>query len=186
MLVYWSVCQVYPTPGSDCSCRIPTMPRVPSGWCVVSGWIVPNEGGTVQQTTHFMVQKICYRCIALLGLFVSTVDSFWCFSCTMTCCHDFIDLVSCMLPAIHTTTKKRQKIHVPWGDCCERLSHDWQIVGPSQSTLGLLQVRDPVPCRHLHWPLFCFFSWWNFSGDVSGWNHTQTLNVCVFFKPTCG
>ncbi len=31
-----------------------------------------------------------------------------------------------------------------WGDCCERLSHDWQIVGPSQSTLGFLQVRDPV------------------------------------------
>jgi len=32
-------------------------------------------------------------------------------------------------------------------DCCERLSHDWQIVGPSQSTLGLLQVRDPVMSR---------------------------------------
>ena len=51
-----------------------------------------------------------------------------------------------------TTTVEAEKIHVPWGDCCERLSHDWQIVGPSQSTLGLLQVRDPVPCRHLHWP----------------------------------
>eukprot|EP00434_Breviolum_minutum_P018493 symbB.v1.2.016311.t1/scaffold1148.1/size135353/1 len=32
-------------------------------------------------------------------------------------------------------------------DCCERLSHDWQIVGPSQSTLGFLHVRDPVMSR---------------------------------------
>jgi hypothetical protein len=37
------------------------------------------------------------------------------------------------------------------GDCCERLTHHWQIVEPSRGMLELLHLKEDVTGKRWHW-----------------------------------
>jgi len=37
------------------------------------------------------------------------------------------------------------------GDCCERLTHHWQIVEPSRGILELLHLKEDVTGKRWHW-----------------------------------